>query len=72
MPLVFTSLGKSVQFRAALHVKAVLTSLNTAFLPVYYLGTFQATLDLSAYFIDYTKNGRLIPTAKRGKEIKEP
>ena len=34
-------------------MKGALTSLNTAFLPIYILAPFQATLNLSAYFINH-------------------
>ena len=34
-------------------MNAVLTSLNTAFLPIYISVTFQATLNLSAHFINH-------------------
>ena len=39
------------RLKAGVHVKAVLTSLNTAFLPT--SRSFQATLNLSAYFINH-------------------
>ena len=40
-------------FKEGVHVKAVLTSLNTAFLPVSISVTFQATLNLSAHLINH-------------------
>ena len=40
------------QFKAGVHVKAVLPSLNTAFLPISTV-TFQGTLNLSAYLINH-------------------
>ena len=36
------------------------------------LGAKVLNLEIWRYFGYYTKNGRLIPTAKRGKEIKQP
>ena len=42
-----------VVVKAGVHVKAVLTSLNTAFLPISRC-TFQAILNLSAYFVDHS------------------
>ena len=39
------------EINAGVHVKAVLTLLNTAFLPISRSVTFQATLNLCAYFI---------------------
>ena len=43
---------REIGLKARVHVKAGLTSLNTAFLPINILVTFQAMLNLSAHLIN--------------------
>ena len=45
--------GDKTFIKAGVHVKAVLTSLNSAFQPILISVTFQATLNLSAYLINH-------------------